>query len=459
MLFSSLEFVFIFLPLLLIIYYLVPNKFKNTILLIFSIIFYSIGVKEYPIYILLIFFSTILNYFLGLLINKRFKKIFLLLGIFYNFGLLFLFKYFNFFTTTLSDIGVFKPFLISVALPLGISFYTFQMVSYLADIYNKKYESEKSILKFSTYSLMFTKMVSGPITSYDEVKDELYDKKITKESIVSGIKLFVIGLGFKVIIANRVGALWSEVCAIGFDSVSSVTIFLSLIAYSLQLYFDFEGYSLMAIGISKLLGFNLPKNFDYPYMSTSMTEFWRRWHITLGTWFKKYIYFPLGGSRKGTLFTFRNMLIVWLFTGLWHGANYNFIIWGLSLFIILVIEKVFLKKYLDKYKFFGHIYMILLIPLTWSVFALSDLSNLNLLFNKIIHFTTKGLVEYDYIKYLNKYWILLILGILFSTKVPYTIYKKNKFKILELIVLLMIFWISIYYICTQSSDPFMYFSF
>ena len=213
----------------------------------------------------------------------------------------------------------------------------------------------------------------------------------------------------------------------------------------------------MAIGISKLLGFNLPNNFDYPYQSTSMTEFWRKWHITLGQWFKKYIYFPLGGSKKGKFITLRNMFVVWLFTGLWHGANYNFIIWGIALFLILVIEKNFIKKYLDKYKILGHMYMIILIPIT--IFALSDFNILSLLFNKLTHFTTKGLIEYDYIKYITKYGLLLVLGIIFCTKLPLAIYKKNKFKILELIVLLSIFWISIYFICTQSSDPFMYFSF
>lgn len=460
MLFSSLEFIFLFFPIFIIIYYIIPNKYRNYVLLLGSLIFYFIGVKNMPTYFLLVIISTLINYLFGILIGNNKKKLYLSLGIIYNFGILFIFKYFNFFSSMISNVIRIKPIIVDLILPLGISFYTFQLVSYLIDVYKGKYEYEKSLIKFSTYSLMFTKFISGPITKYDETKKYL-DRKEENNiyNIELGIKYFVIGLGFKVLLANRVGSVWSSANNIGFDGISSIFAILAIISYSLQLYFDFHGYTMMAIGIGKILGMELPSNFDHPYISRSMTEFWRRWHITLGNWFKEYIYIPLGGNRKGTIKTIINLLIVWLFTGLWHGADYNFIIWGISLFVIIVIEKLFLKKFLDKHKIISHLYMIILIPLSWSIFAVSDFSNLSTLLYKVTHFTSMGIDKYDYIKCLKDYGLFIVLGIIFSTKLPLIIYNKNKYKWIELVIILIIFWLSIYVLCIESNDPFMYFKF
>lgn len=460
MLFSSIEFIFLFFPIFVIIYYIIPNKYRNHVLLMGSLVFYLIGVKNIPVYFILMIISTLINYLFGILIGNSRKKIYLILGIIYNFELLFIFKYFNFFSNMISSIGRFKPLLIELILPLGISFYTFQLVSYLVDVYKGKYKHETNLVKFSTYSLMFTKFISGPITKYDEVKKYL-DRKEENNiyNIELGIKYFVIGLGFKVLLANRVGSVWSSANNLGFDSISSIFAILAIISYSLQLYFDFHGYTMMAIGIGKILGMELPSNFDHPYISRSMTEFWRKWHMTLGNWFKEYIYIPLGGNRKGIIRTIFNLLIVWLFTGLWHGADYNFIIWGLSLFVIIVIEKLFLKKFLDKHKILSHLYMIILIPLSWSIFAISDLSSLSILINKLTHFTSMGIDKYDYIKCLKDYGLFIVLGIIFSTKLPLIIYNKNKYKWIELVIILIIFWLSIYVLCIETNDPFMYFKF
>lgn len=460
MAFSTLEFIFIFLPVFLLVYSFAEIKYKNLIVLLASLVFYFIGVKSNPLYIPLTLISVLINYKLGIYIgHKNDKKKYLILGLLFNFGYLFIFKYFDFFSTTIANIGGFNPLILNLALPLGISFYTFQVVSYLIDVYRKKIPAEKNLIKFSAYIMMFIKFISGPITSYEEVKPYLDKKKNNIYNIELGIKYFVIGLGYKVLIANRIGGVWGEVTALGFDSISTPLSWLAVIAYSLQLYFDFHGYSMMAKGIGKILGMDLPDNFDHPYISLSMTEFWRRWHMTLGRWFKNYIYIPLGGSKNGTFKLILSTFCVWLFTGLWHGADWNFIIWGVGLFGIIMIEKFFIKRYLDKYPTLGHIYMIILIPLSWAIFAVSDLTKLGQLLNRMFIFKNSGIFKGDYIKFITNYWYLFIGGILFSTKLPSIIYEKNKFKWLENIAVIAIFWLSIYCLCTEANDPFMYFKF
>lgn len=456
MVFSSLEFIFVFLPIFLFIYFIFPDKYKNFILLFMSIIFYYLGVKEKPIYLLLIIVSVFINYILGIYIGKNKNgQLLFILGIIYNLSWLLLFKYYNFFSLQINNIFNTNIPIIQFILPLGISFYTFQMLSYLIDVYKEKYLPEKSLIKFSTYVLMFPKLILGPITNYSLIKGNLDKKQINLNNIVSGIKYFTIGLGCKVLLANRIDGLWNDVLMIGFDSVSTPLALLGIVSYSLQLYFDFYGYSIMAIGLGKIIGFKLPHNFDYPYMSLSMTEFWRRWHMTLGNWFKEYIYFPLGGSHSGLFKTILNLFIVWLLTGLWHGASWNFIIWSISLFIIILIEKLFLKKYLEKLPLLGHIYMIIMIPLSWLIFAVSDISQIG------TFFTNNSIFTLDYIKYLKAYGLLLIIGVFFSTKLPFNIYIKfkKKFKYIDIIIVLIIFWLSIYCLCIERNDPFMYFNF
>lgn len=460
--FSNLEFIFIFLPIFLVFYYTFPKNMKNLVLLIFSMIFYAIGVKSNPEFFILILLTTLINYILGIIIedNKKYSKYFLTFGIIYDIGMLFIFKYFNFFSKLISDIASADPLILNLVLPLGISFYTFQIVSYLIDVYRKKYNCSRSIIGFMTYVLMFPKLISGPITPYDKVNEFINEKKNnTLDNVSKGIKIFIIGLAFKVLLANRIGGLWTDINTIGFDSISTPLAWAGVLSYSIQLYFDFYGYSLMAIGIGEMINLKLPINFDNPYTSVSMTEFWRKWHITLGNWFKEYIYFPLGGNRKGNLITIRNLFVVWLLTGLWHGADWNFILWGLSLFIIIVIEKFFLKKYFDKYKWLGHIYMIILIPLSWTIFATTNLDSLTILLSKLFGINNSMTLKFNYLEYIKNYGLLLVLGILFSTKLPYKIYKKNKLKLIEIFILILLFWLSVYCLCIESNDPFMYFKF
>ena len=464
MVFSSLEFIFIFLPIFLLFYFPISKKYKNILLFLFSIIFYAYGSLKQPYFILLILLSVIVNYFLALKIegDKNSKK-YLIGGIIYNFGWLFLFKYYFFFATEFNSLlGCFSIKIpeIDFILPIGISFYTFQTISYLIDVYKGEVKAEKRFVNFGTYIVMFPQLIAGPIVTYKSIQKELNHRKNKIDNFYIGLKYFIMGLGYKVLLANRIGSLWSDIQMIGFDSISTPLAYLGIIAFSFQIYFDFYGYSLMAIGLGKMLGFMLPINFDYPYLSRSMTEFWRRWHITLGSWFKKYVYIPLGGNRHGILKTLRNLLIVWLFTGLWHGASWNFVLWGLVTFAFIALEKIWLKPYLEKHKIFSRIYMIILIPFTWSIFAITNLKDLGTFLVRLNPFS-KGVNVYalDYVKYLNSYGILLLIGLLFCTRIPDKILKNCKNGILEIILYLIIFWLSIYCLCMEANDPFLYFRF
>ena len=471
MVFSSLEFIFIFLPLFLIIYYTLPSKFKNLCLLIGSLVFYSYGTMDNPLYILLLIISLAINYILGINMKhfSKYKKLWLLTGLIYNFAWLLVFKYANFIFASINEITMTVWPLSSktlpmwnLILPLGISFYTFQIVSYIIDVYKEKIEAETSIVNLAAYHLMFPKLISGPIVRYSDIKEKLSSRIYTLDMVNEGLKTFTLGLGFKVLLANQIGNLWSDLLAIGYESISTPLAWMGILSFSLQLYFDFYGYSLMAIGIGNILGFDLPKNFDYPYLSTSMTEFWRKWHITLGKWFRDYVYIPLGGNRKGKYKTIRNLLLVWLFTGLWHGASWNFVLWGFVLFLLLTIERLGLKKLLDKYKLLGHAYMMFFIPMTWLVFAISDFNQLAIYLGRLLPFfntSVANVFELDYVKYGNIYGKFLVIGLIFCTKLPQKIYKKTKDNIIGTFLLLIIFLSSIYFIYKGLNDPFLYFRF
>ena len=360
MVFSSLSFLFCFFPAFLLVYYLTPSRpagARNAVLLAGSSVFYIIGLDGQWAYFALLAASVLVNYGLGLAIvrDKPRAKLWLILGICYNFLWLFLFKYLNFVLTGVNGAlglvsgGKAAIPLLRWALPVGISFYTFSAVGYLMDVYRGTVAPERSLLTFGTYLTMFPKLVSGPIASYTELQPEFGARNVSLRQAVDGLKLFVFGMALKVLLANQLGGLWRDVTTIGFESLSTPLAWMAAFAYSFQLYFDFWGYSLMAIGIGRMLGFHIPENFRCPYLALSMTEFWRRWHITLGTWFREYLYIPLGGShcsRKRMIF---NLLVVWLATGLWHGAHLNFLLWGLGLFAVLVVEKLWLKKYLDRW--------------------------------------------------------------------------------------------------------------
>ncbi len=461
MVFSSLEFLFIFLPIFLILYFPCNRKYRNLLLFLFSLIFYAYGSIKEPIFILLIIGSVIVNYFLGLKIEKSHSKKFLIVGLIYNFGWLFLFKYYGFFSFQINALFNKKLFPnFDFILPIGISFYTFQTVSYLVDVYRQDTKAEQSFIKFGTYITMFPQLIAGPILTYRGIRRELENRKAGVDNFYLGLKYFIMGLGYKVLLANRIGSLWTDIQGIGFESISTPLAYLGIIAFSFQIYFDFYGYSLMALGLGKMLGFTIPINFDYPYLSRSMTEFWRRWHITLGSWFRQYVYIPLGGNRHGLLKTIRNLLIVWLLTGLWHGANWNFVIWGLVTCFFIIVEKLFLKKFLDNHKIFSRIYMIVLIPLTWTIFAVTNLKELGVIFTRLFPFS-KGLNVYslDYLEYLKSYGLLLIIGIFFCTRIPDRFLKKIKNPVLEILVYLAIFWFSVYCLCREANDPFLYFRF
>lgn len=471
MVFSSIAFIMYFMPVFFLVYYILPASYKNAWLFLASLGFYYYGVRGNPGYLLLMIMSVVVNFVAGKLIEaqktKRARKAWLVVGIVYDLGWLILFKYLGFLIENLN--ALFGAMHVKVQLetwnlilPIGISFYTFQIISYLVDVYRRETKAEKSLVSLGTYLCMFPQLIAGPIVNYHLIQEQLHKRKHSMEKVESGLKVFALGLAYKVLLANRVGHLWTEVTAIGYESISTPLAWMSIVAYSLQLYFDFYGYSLMAIGLGRMMGFDFPQNFNNPYMAVSMTDFWRRWHMTLGGWFREYVYIPLGGNRGGFAKTVRNMFVVWLLTGLWHGASWNFVLWGLLLFVLLFVEKAGLGKVLERHKVLGHIYMILWIPLSWLVFVITDLSQLGIYLQKLFPFfgsTGTVLFQGDYLKYGKTYGIYLVLGILFATGVQEKLLKKNKNRLWVILLLLALFWASVYCMYLGMDDPFLYFRF
>lgn len=471
MVFSSIAFIMYFMPVFFLVYYILPASYKNAWLFLASLGFYYYGVRGNPGYLLLMIMSVVVNFVAGKLIEaqktKRARKAWLLVGIVYDLGWLILFKYLGFLIENLN--ALFGAMHVKVQLetwnlilPIGISFYTFQIISYLVDVYRRETKAEKSLISLGTYLCMFPQLIAGPIVNYHLIQEQLLLRKHSMVKVESGLKVFALGLAYKVLLANRVGHLWTEVTAIGYESISTPLAWMSIVAYSLQLYFDFYGYSLMAIGLGRMMGFDFPQNFNNPYMAVSMTDFWRRWHMTLGGWFREYVYIPLGGNRGGFAKTVRNMFVVWLLTGLWHGASWNFVLWGLLLFVLLFVEKAGLGKVLERHKALGHIYMILWIPLSWLVFVITDLSQLGIYLQKLFPFfgsTGTVLFQGDYLKYGKTYGIYLVLGILFATGVQEKLLKKNKNRLWVILLLLALFWASVYCMYLGMDDPFLYFRF
>lgn len=463
MVFSDLKFIYIFLPVFLIIYYLLPKRFKNAFVFLASVAFYTFGTLDRPLYAALFVLAIIITYIAALLMEKfpKHKKLILVLSLIYNFGLLFVFKYEGFLVTEFNGITGLNLPVLQLVLPVGISFYTFQAMSYCIDVYRGTVGAEASFVDYGAYISMFPQLVAGPIVTYPEIKKDLHRRNQDFDSFSEGLKIFVAGLGYKVIIANNLAGVWNDIITIGFESISTPLAWLAAVGYSLQLYFDFYGYSLMAKGMGRMIGFTIPDNFNDPYISVSMTEFWRRWHMTLSGWFREYVYFPLGGSRKGAFRTVINLLIVWTLTGLWHGASRNFILWGLIIFVIIVLEKAGLKKVFDKCRVLGHIYMILLIPLFWSVFAITDMEQLGTFFSRLFPFFSKAeyTVPFEPLKFLRQYGVFFLAGILLSTPLGKKIFYKVKDNLLGAILLGGMFALSIYFLCIGLNDPFLYFRF
>ena len=463
--FTTIEFMFRFLPIFLIVYYVVPTRYKNMILLIGSFVFYAWGQH---FYLLLLMLSIVVNYTFGRLIGERRaqKKPLLVLGLIYNFGLLVFFKYTNFFIENINALLTATHIqipTISVVMPLGISFYTFQVVSYLVDVYRGEQRPVKNIINLGVYIAMFPQVTSGPIGLYSELEPTLLRRHCSVLNLESGLKTFILGMGAKMLLANPMGTLWAGMSRYGYETLSCPYAWLGAFGYSFQLYFDFAGYSLMAMGLGQMLGLYVPRNFDHPYISGSMAEFWRRWHMTLGRWFKKYLYFPLGGSRCSFAKTIPNTFVVWAFTGLWHGASWNFVLWGLIFFVLLTIERLGLGKLLAKTKVLKHIYVIFLIPLTWVVFALPNMQDIATYFSRLFPFFADDTASFvntkDVVRALHDYWYLLIASVVFCLPFPSRWYEKHKNSKLVILGLVLIYLMSVYKMQTQTSNPFLYYQF
>lgn len=430
MVFSSLIFLFVFLPFVLAVYYITPRKFRNLTLFIVDLVFYAWGE---PWLIVLMLVSIMLNYTAGILIGinrekKNLSKFIFILAVILNLGLLGFFKYIGFIGETLNMV---MPFLnipiLEIALPIGISFYTFQTMSYTIDVYKNTVKVQKNIITFGTYVSLFPQLIAGPIVRYEDVAEQLMHRKETLQEFTDGVKLFLIGLSKKVLLANEMGNLWDAVRESGAQS-GALGSWVGIIAYTFQIYFDFCGYSEMAMGLGKMFGFDFLKNFDYPYISKSITEFWRRWHISLGTWFREYVYIPLGGNRKGLSRQIINIAVVWFLTGLWHGASWNFILWGLYFGVLLMIEKLFMLKVLKKAPaVIAHIYSIIIILFGWVLFYFEDLGEMGVFLSRMFGsdgFMMSGDISTTIISYIP----LLIAAAVTSTPLISKLYHRIKNK-------------------------------
>ncbi len=461
MVFSSITFLFYFLPIILTIYYMVPNKFKNIVLLIASLLFYFYGE---PNYIWLMISSIILTYIFGMLIDKYKKqsKIFLILSILTIIGLLMYFKYINFIIENINLILSNKIHFVYIALPIGISFYIFQMVSYLIDVYREQAKVQKNILKLAMYISLFPQLIAGPIVRYTTIEEQIEKRNYTFEKFSLGVRRFIIGLGKKVLIADVLGQL--NTIILGSNEISVLYYWLYAVSGMLQIYFDFSGYSDMAIGLGKMLGFEFLENFNYPYMATSITDFWRRWHISLSSWFRDYVYIPLGGNKVSKIKWLRNLLIVWILTGLWHGASWNFVIWGLYFGILLIIEKIFLEKYLKKIPpILARIYTLLIVMISFIIFNGDSVTSILQNIGGLFGINNISLVSKESLYYFKSYFIIIIISIICSTPILKNIVstkKANKWiNCIEPVVLLLILIISTSYIIDGSFSPFLYFRF
>lgn len=466
MVFSSTIFLCVYLPLVLLGYYICPKKGRNLFLLIASLVFYAWGE---PKYVFLMIFSILVNYIFGRLMdkhreNKKRLKLMLVLSVVIDIGLLSVFKYTDFIITNVNAIFGVNFDLLNIALPIGISFYTFQAMSYTIDVYRDDVRVQKNLIDFGMYITMFPQLIAGPIVRYADVQDQLAERSVTTADFSEGVMRFVVGLGKKVLLANQMGAVWSDIYALGGD-VSALMAWTGAIAYTFQIYFDFSGYSDMAIGLGRMFGFKFPENFRYPYQSVSITDFWRRWHITLSTWFKEYLYIPLGGNRRGLARQALNLLIVWSLTGFWHGAGWNFVMWGLYYFVILFIEKLFLLKALDKLpKFFRHVYALLLIIIGWVIFASDDVSVLLPYLGSM--FGANGAIGGMDVYTLLTKAVLLIICCIASTELPKKLFlsaagamnEKAAFT-LKSVLMIALLALSMILLIGDSYNPFLYFRF
>lgn len=466
MVFSSLEFIFVFLASVLAVYYLVPPKARNIVLLLFSLVFYGWGE---PVYVFLMIATITVDYICGYIIGRdldskpKRAKVTLIVSIVINLALLGVFKYYDFFAGTLNSLlgrGVFPT--LGLTLPIGISFYTFQALSYVIDVYRRDARVQKNIAAFGTYVTLFPQLIAGPIVRYADVDDQLRERTHSLTLFASGCRTFICGLAKKILLANAAGAMWNSLSAAA--EPDALGAWLAIVFYTFQIYFDFSGYSDMAIGLGKMFGFSFRENFYYPYVSESITEFWRRWHISLSTWFREYVYIPLGGNRKGVGRTYFNLFCVWLLTGLWHGASWNFVLWGLYYFALLVIEKTFLLRLLERApNFLRHIYSMAAVIFGWLLFVIEDVSSIGAYLSRMFGGTgvfATQITVYELVRNL----VFLAILILASTPAPkklwYKLYSKGTpWRIVQSVVCAIAFVLCTAYLVDSSYNPFLYFRF
>ncbi|MDU1348498.1 MBOAT family protein [uncultured Clostridium sp.] len=468
MVFSSLIFIFLFLPLTIFIYYISPRKLRNLVLLIVSLIFYAWGE---PLYILIMIFSTVFDYINGLLMDKyrgrrKITRAVFINSIVINLGILCFFKYYGFVVDNINSIFSLNLNASTLPLPVGISFYTFQTMSYAIDVYLDKVPVQKNIISFGAYVTMFPQLVAGPIVKYGDVAKQLNERKETLDKFGEGAELFIRGLSKKVLLANNIGILWNAVKSTPISELTVISAWLGIIGFTFQIYFDFSGYSDMALGLGKMFGFELMENFNYPYISKSVTEFWRRWHISLGSWFREYVYIPLGGNKAGKLKQFKNLFIVWFLTGLWHGANWNFILWGLYFGFFITIEKLFLLKWLKKGpKFIGHIYTLIIVIVGWVFFEFESLSSAMGFIGTMFGFGKHLLMNNNTLYYLSTNIVLLLVLVICSTPIPRKIIVsiRERLKMVGAIIIppiyLILIILSTAYLVNETYNPFLYFRF
>jgi len=469
MIFSSLFFLFVFLPLTLLVYFFVPKKAKNIVLLISSLIFYAWGE---PVYILLMVFSIIYNYISGVEIdfyrrrgNTVQLRLIFWLAVGVNLGILGFFKYYGFLLENLNRILPFTIKYTPLALPIGISFYTFQTLSYIIDVYRGDVDVQRNPINFGLYISMFPQLIAGPIVRYSDIEAQLTDRKVTFEGFGQGVKFFVKGLAKKVLLANNIGMAYTAISALPADKFSALAAWIGAVAYTFQIYFDFSGYSDMAIGLGKMFGFTFMMNFDHPYISSSITEFWRRWHISLSTWFREYVYIPLGGNREGTAKAIRNLFIVWTLTGFWHGAAWNFVVWGLYYGVLLVLEKYVLHPVIERLPgAVRHIYALFFVVIGWVIFAAPSLSSAV----HYIHVMFGGGTAADGsagVYYLYNYLIILILCALCSgpgvtaSLNRCIVARERRKRIFVIALYIAAFICSIAFLVNATYNPFLYFRF
>lgn len=465
MVFNSFVFLFTFLPIVLLSYFICKKRnTRNIILLIFSLLFYAWGE---PIYILLMILSIVCNYWLAIFIDKfeKNKNIILVIDLIFNIFIIAFFKYGNFIIDNLNLLLLTSIPNLKLSLPIGISFYTFQILSYVIDVYRKKVPVQKNILYLGTYITLFPQLIAGPIVRYETIANELENRKENFNDISEGIKRFIIGLAKKVLIANQMALIADTIYSGDLKSYGTFVLWLAAFAYTFQIYFDFSGYSDMAIGLGKIFGFHFLENFNYPYIATSITDFWRRWHISLSSWFRDYVYIPLGGNRVSRIKWLRNILIVWILTGLWHGASWNFIIWGLYYGILLVVEKVILNQYIEKWpKFFQHLYTLILVVVGWVIFRMENFQQMGIVISKMFIFTPSNIfndiiLSFDIFSSLPYLIVAIICSLPIWKNISTKLKKKTSFYIIQTIIIFIVYVISLCFLLSSTYNPFIYFRF